>query len=43
MNEFYNLTDSNSYDEELNIVCIKLSDMEDFNVIIIPRFEIKVR
>ena len=43
MNELYELTECNLYNDELNIVCVKLSDMEDFNKIVLPKFEVKAR
>ena len=43
MNDNYHLTGSNAYSNNCNIVCIKLSDMEDFNKIVVSRFSIRGR
>ena len=43
MNRVYELTESNRYPDYLCIVSIKLDDMEDFNKIVMPRFEIGAR
>lgn len=40
MNEKYGLTESNAYPDNLNILCIKLEDLEDHTKIAMPRFEI---
>ena len=40
MNMAYNLTGTNAYANDLTIVCVKLSDMEDAMKIVLPRFEI---
>lgn len=40
MNKHYNLTGSNRYEENLNIVSIKNKDIKQLMRIIIPRFEI---
>jgi hypothetical protein len=41
MNRKYGLTGDNAYpNENFTIVCIKLADMEDFNAIVKPRFDI---
>ena len=39
-NSEWGLTGNNAYPNDLNIVSVKLDDMEDFNQIVIPRFEI---
>lgn len=36
MNDKYMLTGDNKYPEDLNIVSIKLEDMENFNAVVIP-------
>lgn len=43
MNKHYNLTGSNRYEENLNIVSIKNKDIKQLMRIIIPRFEIEGR
>lgn len=40
MNESYNLTGNNKYNEDLNIISIKLSDIKQVDAIIIPRFQV---
>lgn len=40
MNETYGLTGDNRYQDDCTIVSIKLDDMEDFEKIVIPRFNI---
>lgn len=41
MNSSYNLTGNNRYpDDNCNIICIKLCNIEDVNKIVIPRFQI---
>lgn len=40
MNRIYGLTGDNSYQDNLNIVSIKLSDMEDSKKIVVPRFSV---
>jgi hypothetical protein len=39
MNYYYNLTNTNAYPDDLNIVVIDLSDLNDVNKIIFKRFE----
>lgn len=43
MNDSYDLTEDNAYPNSLNIVSVKLEDMEDPNKIIMARFEISGR
>jgi hypothetical protein len=43
MNDVYMLTGNNKYPDDCTIVSIKLEDMEDFNAVVIPRFEIGAR
>lgn len=40
MNCLYNLTGDNAYPDDCTIVSIKLEDMENYEKIVIPRFEI---
>lgn len=40
MNSIYNLTGDNAYNSDLNIVSIKLSDIDDWQKLIIPRFQV---
>ena len=40
MNEVYHLTGNNVYNDSLNILCIKLSDLTNVAAITIPRFEL---
>ena len=40
MNETYVLTGNNQYNDDLNILCIKLSDLSNVSGIAIPRFDI---
>ena len=41
MNRKYGLTGNNAYpDENCTIVCVKLADMENFDGIVLPRFDI---
>lgn len=40
MNEHYGLTGSNAYPDDLNILCIKLSDLDNYQGIVMPRFMI---
>ena len=40
MNMAYHLTGSNAYPEELNIISVKLDDLENPMKVAIPRFEI---
>ena len=40
MNVYYGLTGNNAYPDNLTILCIKLSDLTNFNGIVLPRFEI---
>lgn len=40
MNDKYGLTGNNRYNDDLNILCVKLSDLSQINNIIMPRFEI---
>lgn len=42
-NSEWHLTGDNAYPDDLNIVSVKLDDMEDFNKIVIPRFEVSGR
>lgn len=39
MNDYYNLTYTNAYPDNLNIVVIDLSDLNDVNKIVFKRFE----
>ena len=39
MNDFYMLSGDNAYPGDLHIVVIKLSDLKNYNAIIIKRFE----
>lgn len=39
-NREWGLTGRNAYPSDLNIVSVKLHDMEDFNKIVMPRFDI---
>ena len=43
MNQFYSLTGSNAYSDDLTIVCISFEDIEDVGKLVIPRFEIGAR
>lgn len=43
MNYIYGLTGNNAYPDDLNIVLIKLEDMENSMAVVIPRFEIGAR
>ena len=40
MNEIYGLTGNNAYPNDCTLVSIKLIDMENYNAIVLPRFEI---
>lgn len=40
MNSFYGLTGLNQYVTHLNIVCVKLSDLEEPMKLVIPRFRV---
>ena len=40
MNTTYSLTGSNAYPNDLTIVCVRLEDMEDYNKVVFPRFQI---
>lgn len=40
MNDVYMLTGNNKYPDDCTIVSIKLEDMENYEKIVIPRFEI---
>lgn len=40
MNDAYGFTDDNAYDDDTTICCVRLADIEDANVIAIPRREI---
>lgn len=42
-NSEWKLTGDNAYPDDLNIVSIKLDDMEDFNKVVMPRFQIGAR
>jgi hypothetical protein len=42
-NSEWHLTGDNAYPGDLNIVSIKLDDMEDFNKVVVPRFQIGAR
>lgn len=42
-NSEWGLTGSNAYPNDLTIVSVKLDDMEDFNKVVMPRFEIGAR
>ena len=42
-NHEWHLTGCNAYSDNLNIVSVKLNDMEDFNKIVLPRFNIGAR
>lgn len=39
-NSEWGLTGDNAYADDLNIVSVKLDDMEDFNKIVKPRFDV---
>lgn len=39
MNNHYNLSGSNAYPEDLNIVVIRLNDLRDYKPIVIKRFD----
>lgn len=43
MNEAYGLTGSNAYPDDTNIVSFKLEDFENYEKMIMPRFEISAR
>lgn len=43
MNDYYHLTGDNRYPDNLNILVIKLEDLENPDGIYIPRFEIEGR
>lgn len=43
MNEVYILTGNNAYPDDLNIVSVKLSDISDWQKLVIPRFQIHGR
>ncbi len=43
MNEVYGLTGTNAYPDDCTIVSVKLEDMENFNAIVMPRFQIGAR
>ena len=40
MNAVYHLTGNNAYTDDLTLVSIKLDDMEHYETIVIPRFQI---
>ena len=40
MNMAYGLTGNNAYQSDINIVAVKLSDMENYNAVVLPRFGI---
>lgn len=40
MNRLYGLTGDNAYPDDLNIVSIMLDDMEDWNAVVLPRFQV---
>lgn len=40
MNMYYGLTGTNAYPNDLNIVCIKLADLDNVPGITLPRFQI---
>lgn len=40
MNQWYKLSGDNAYPDNLDIVCIKLEDIEDVSKIVMPRFAI---
>ena len=42
-NSEWRLTGDNAYPDDLNIVSVKLDDMEDFNKVVMPRFQIGAR
>ena len=42
-NREWHLTGDNRYQDDLNIVSVKLDDMEDFNKIVMPRFNVGAR
>ena len=42
-NREWGLTGDNRYQDGLNIVSVRLDDMEDFNKIVMPRFEVGAR
>ena len=39
-NSEWGLTGKNAYPDDLNIVSVKLDDMEDWNKIVLPRFQV---
>ena len=43
MNDAYNLTGNNAYPDDCTIVSIDLNDMENYNAVIFPRFQIGAR
>ena len=43
MNDIYGLSGNNAYPDDLNLVSIKLEDMESYEAIIMPRFQIGAR
>lgn len=43
MNRLYGLTGDNAYPDDLNIVSIMLDDMDDWNAVVLPRFQVKGR
>lgn len=43
MNEVYALTGNNAYPDDINIVSVKLSDISDWQKLVMPRFQIKGR
>ena len=40
MDDIYGLTGTNAYPYNIHLVSIKLSDMEDFKEIVMPRFSV---
>ena len=42
-NSEWSLTGDNAYQDDLNIVSVKLDDMEDWNKVVMPRFQIGAR
>lgn len=42
-NREWGLTGDNRYQDDLNIVSVKLDDMEDFKKIVMPRFDVDAR
>ena len=42
-NSEWGLTGDNAYQNDLNIVSVKLDDMEDWNKVVMPRFQIGAR